>query len=314
MKSMFRLVISAVTGVMLIAPFAPLNGQIKVFDNGNVGIRYTSSTPLSKLVLNAQGYSNYDAHFYSGSRSSSGGTFYTLIESGTGSALNIYSIHGQTKLGANNYLVGVRGAVTNPTALTVGRSYGIYGIAGNAQNGYNYGVYGYLYGANNGAAVFGTSTGDATIPGKYAGYFSGNVWVTGSLWAYTITQSDERIKTNITPLEISDSNDKIASLNPVKYNLKQREFTNSDSTTVQRLYDSESELFKKAKYGFIAQEMKEVYPDLVYVGDDGTLGIDYTGLIPIMVKTIQEQQKKIDELEAIVRKIALQVSLMPDKQ
>jgi hypothetical protein len=284
-----------------------LFGQIKIFDNGNVGIKYSTSTPLSKLVLNNQGYSNWDAHFYTGTRSSSGGSFFTLIEPGSGSSLNIISIQGQAKLGANNYLVGVKGAVTNATALTNGRSYGVYGIAGNATSGYNYGVYGYLYGANNGAAIYGTSTGDVPISGKYAGYFSGNVYVTASLWAYTITQSDEKIKTNITPLNVSDSYDKISTLNPVKYNLKQREIASTDSIGVKNYYDTDSEFFKKPKYGFVAQEMREVYPDLVYESNDGTLGIDYTGLIPILVETIQVQQKKINELEAIIKKISIKL-------
>lgn len=187
-------------GLVALMTFLPiaLNGQIKVFDNGNVGIKYTTSTPLSKLVLNNQGYSNWDVHFYSGLRSSSGGTLFTLIEPGTGSARHIISLQAQANLGANNYLYGVKGGVTNATALTTGRAYGVYGIAGNATNGFNYGVYGYLYGANNGAAIFGTSTGDVQISGKYAGYFRGNVYVTASLWAYTITESDEKIKTNIT--------------------------------------------------------------------------------------------------------------------
>ena len=293
-----------------------LNGQIKVFDNGNVGIKYTTSTPLSKLVLNSQGYSTWDAHFYTGIRSSSGGSFFTLIEPGTGNGLNIISIQAQAKLGANNYLVGVKGGVTNSTALTNGRSYGVYGIAGNATSGYNYGVYGFLYGVNNGAAIFGTSTGDVPIPGKYAGYFSGNVYISGSIWYATnlVTNSDEKIKTNIKPLTVSDASGIIASLNPVKYNLKQREITSVDSTSARNLYDPNSEFFKKPKYGFVAQEMKEVYPDLVYTGNDGNLGIDYTGLIPIMVETIQEQQRKINELEALIRKIYLQLGSMPEER
>ena len=282
--------------ILLIVLTANLNGQIKVFDNGNVGIKYTTSTPLSKLVLNSPGVSNFDVYFYSGNRSSNGGAFSTLIETGTGSSNHIYGITGGANLGANNFLYGVRGGVTNSSALTVGRSYGVYGIAGNASAGYNYGVYGYLYGSNNGAAVFGTSTGDVSIPGKYAGYFSGNVHITGALWAYDITESDEKIKTNITPLKSSDSYDKIASLNPVKYNLKQREIVTADSSVVKNYYDPDSEFFKKPKYGFIAQELRAIYPDLIYESEDGTLGIDYTGMIPIMVSIIQEQKKEIDML------------------
>lgn len=299
--------LSAAFAAFLLMPFAALNGQIKVFDNGNVGIKYTTSTPLSKLVLNAQGYATYDAHFYTSSRSSSGGTFYTLIEPGTGTGLNIISTLGQAKLGANNYLVGVKGAVTNTTALTVGRSYGIYGIAGNASSGYNYGVYGYLYGSNNGAAVFGTSSGDIQVPGKYAGYFYGNVQITGTLNGYPVYTSDEKIKKNITALTSSETTQKISLLRPIKFNLKQREIVSADSSVVKNYYDPDSELFKKPKYGFIAQEVRDIFPDLVYEGDDNLLAIDYVGLIPIMVVTIQEQQKKIQGMEADLNELKKKV-------
>ena len=296
MKSLGKSISISGMLIVMIGLTTRLDGQIKVFDNGNVGIKYTTSTPLSKFVFNSQGASSYDVYFYSGPRSSSGGTFFSLTETGTGNGNSIYGLIGQANLGANNYLYGVRGGVTNPSALSIGRSYGVYGIAGNAASGYNYGVYGYLYGSNNGAAVFGTSTGDVSIPGKYAGYFSGNVHITGALWAYDITESDEKIKTNITPLKSSDSYDKIASLNPVKYNLKQREISSPDSVTIKNYYDPDSEFFKKPKYGFIAQELKAIYPDLIYESDDGTLGIDYTGMIPIMVSIIQEQKNEIDML------------------
>ncbi len=295
----------ALMGLVALLTFLPiaLHGQIKVFSNGNVGIKYTTNTPLSKLVFNSQGNSSYDVYFYAGSRSSSGGTLFNEIATGTGSSNHIYGLIGQANLGANNFLYGTRGAATNSTALTSGRAYGIYGIAGNAASGYNYGVYGYLYGSNNGAAVFGTSTGDVSIPGKYAGYFKGNVHITGVLWAYDITESDEKIKTNIIPLKSSDSYDKIASLNPVKYNLKQREIVTADSSVVKNYYDPDSEFFKKPKYGFIAQELKAIYPDLIYESEDGTLGIDYTGMIPIMISVIQEQKKEIDALRKRIDKL-----------
>ena len=50
--------------------------------------------------------------------------------------------------------------------------------------------------------------------------------------------------------------------------------------------------------GFIAQEMQDVYPDLVKEGEDGYLMLSQVGLIPYMVKTIQEQQEEIESLKA----------------
>jgi hypothetical protein len=71
-------------------------------------------------------------------------------------------------------------------------------------------------------------------------------------------------------------------MKPVEYNLKQQ-YTESegDSATVQQaLYDENSQLFQKKHYGLIAQDLQELYPDLVYENDNGYLSINYTGIIP----------------------------------
>ena len=48
--------------------------------------------------------------------------------------------------------------------------------------------------------------------------------------------------------------------------------------------------------GVIAQQLQEVFPEMVKVGEDGYLRVAYSKLIPILVASIQEQQKRIDEL------------------
>lgn len=287
-----------------------LNAQIKVFSNGNVGIKYTATTPLSSFALNSQGVTSYEASFYGGNKTTSGGTIYSLIEKGSSSYVHLCGINAIANIGASNYSYGLRASAYSSTVYTAGRAYGVYGVAGNSSSGFNYGVYGYLQGSNNGAAVFGTTNGDIQVGGKYAGYFYGNIHITGSIWYATnlVTSSDEKIKTNIVALKTADNKNKFNALNPVKYNLKQRELSSKDSTSVKKYYDPESDFFRKTKYGFVAQELKEVYPDLVYEGEDGILGIDYIGLIPIMVTTIQEQQKRIEELENKIISLSAKVN------
>jgi hypothetical protein len=50
--------------------------------------------------------------------------------------------------------------------------------------------------------------------------------------------------------------------------------------------------------GFIAQDVREVIPELVSVspGADTMLSVNYDGIIPVLVKAIQEQQEQIDAL------------------
>ncbi|MDR0230712.1 MAG: tail fiber domain-containing protein [Dysgonamonadaceae bacterium] len=93
--------------------------------------------------------------------------------------------------------------------------------------------------------------------------------------------SDARLKTNVIPVKYGLS--EVMKLKPVNYEMK-------DKLGVERV-------------GFIAQEVKEVIPELV-VGTEGdldkgeTLSIAYSELIPVLTKAIQEQQKIIEQLEA----------------
>jgi len=50
------------------------------------------------------------------------------------------------------------------------------------------------------------------------------------------------------------------------------------------------------KLGLVAQEVKEVVKETVIVGDDEnqTLGLNYSELIPVLIKGMQEQQKQIE--------------------
>ncbi len=78
-------------------------------------------------------------------------------------------------------------------------------------------------------------------------------------------------------------------LNPVRYKLNP---VLSDNTPE----DIKSRINNTLQYGFVAQEVQKIFPDLVTTQEDGLLGIQYTGLIPVLVKAIQEQQLEIDEL------------------
>ena len=54
------------------------------------------------------------------------------------------------------------------------------------------------------------------------------------------------------------------------------------------------------QYGFLAQDVREVYPDLVYEDEDGMLSIDYTGFIPLLVDAVQGLREKVREQEQTI--------------
>lgn len=98
-----------------------------------------------------------------------------------------------------------------------------------------------------------------------------------------VIDSDEKIKLNIENLP--SIKDKLLLLRPVTYKLR---------TDIQGLQIDP--LLNNTQYGFIAQELQKVFPEMVISKDDGTLGIRYNDLIPVLVQAIKEQQNEIDAL------------------
>lgn len=56
------------------------------------------------------------------------------------------------------------------------------------------------------------------------------------------------------------------------------------------------ELSSKRHYGLSAQELQTVYPDLVTEGQDGYLAVNNVELIPILIQSIQDLKRELDEL------------------
>ena len=57
--------------------------------------------------------------------------------------------------------------------------------------------------------------------------------------------------------------------------------------------------------GVIAQEVQEVVPELVKEveglnGEDSFLTVSYEKLVPVLIESIKEQQKQIDELRKLI--------------
>jgi hypothetical protein len=124
--------------------------------------------------------------------------------------------------------------------------------------------------ANDEVGFYGQSAG----PGWrfYINTTTGNGWMQG-----TLTQnSDARLKTNIIHLE--NSLEKILQLNGYHYHWKNE---NADN---------------RLQTGVLAQEVQKLFPELVTTNNKGILSVNYSGLIPVMIESIKEQQRQIDKL------------------
>jgi len=108
---------------------------------------------------------------------------------------------------------------------------------------------------------------------------SPDVFVTNLTVSGTFTNlSDFRYKGEIKPLD--GALDKVLKLNGVKYNWKIQDFP-------------EKHFNNKIQIGFIAQEVEDVYPDLVHTDSDGYKSVEYHKVAPILVEAVKEQQALI---------------------
>ena len=184
-----------------------------------------------------------------------------------------------------------------------GRAIGVLGQAGFATSGWNYGVIGGISDDNvNGAGIFGTTNHNTGVyvGGRYAGFFDGDAYVTGTLTSYSlVTPSDIRLKENVVQLSSEEKScgETLASvmdMNIVKYNYTDRPSMDSDTAQVKAKIPNAAK--KQLHYGLIAQELQEIYPDLVIEGQDGYLGVNYIELVPILIRSIQELKAELDEV------------------
>ena len=132
----------------------------------------------------------------------------------------------------------------------------------------------------------GTTFGPSTtgIDCGTASYYWSRLYSVNEFFTYApVIQSDGNYKINVVTL--TGMNDKLKLLRAVSYNLKD----DVAGITIDKTQN-------KTQYGFIAQELQKVFPDMVTAQDNGILGIQYTELIPVLVQALKEQQDQIDLL------------------
>jgi hypothetical protein len=166
---------------------------------------------------------------------------------------------------------------------------GVQGLAQVAGGGSRYGGWFNASGGTNNYAVYGYAPGTT----DYAGYFVGNVYVSGTF----TNPSDMRLKLNIRDMPSALS--LVLQLRPRLYQFRTAEFP-------------QLSLPEGEQMGLVAQEVQGLFPQLVKEvttpeGRDRSpgmkiLSVDYSKLIPVLVKAIQEQQAEIDELKALIGK------------
>ncbi|MBL0358383.1 MAG: tail fiber domain-containing protein [Chitinophagaceae bacterium] len=212
---------------------------------------------------------------------------------------------------------------TNPGTGTF-NTWGVYSTAFQTTTATNYGTLG---AANGGAAsnigAYGSATGPSTInygiygsasgaTTNWGGYFAGNVFTTGAYFP-----SDEKLKSNIRDYDASALS-KIMSLQTKSYNYDVAKYKYMN-------------LPAGDQFGFLAQDLEKVFPQLVTkaiqpaeyeqgnkngkkLSDEVQFkAVNYTGLIPVLTKAVQEQQQIIDKQQKAIDDLLKRVEKLEQK-
>ena len=154
---------------------------------------------------------------------------------------------------------------------------------GDTEQQYYY-VDGAYTGANPGVA-FVVGNGDIDSSNGLAGANSSNAFIVNYDGSATLAgdltvNSDMRLKSNI--VSLGNTVSKLLLIDGKSYTMKANEAIE--------------------KIGLLAQEVQKAFPELVKKSgdEDGTLSVNYQGMIPVLINAIKEQQEQIDELKALI--------------
>ena len=153
-----------------------LYGQLNVNSTGRINAGNLNQTNYKMSVLGAS------SGIYC--ESDPAGTEYSSPYS------HIVGITGSSPHRGVEYSFGIKGLAEGNS--DGGSCYGVFGQASGGSYGYNYGVFGRVLPGTTGVGVFGTTSNSLygnILSSSYAGYFMGNVKVTGTLYGIMLNNS-----------------------------------------------------------------------------------------------------------------------------
>ena len=300
-----------------------INAQLVVDSLGRVGV--ATDSVKSNLAVRTAGTADVVAYFNATGFSTGA---YTVNFTNTDSVLFTSGYYSRVR---NNigHCFGVRGYAEGANSSSVfQRVIGTGGLAGNAQTAV--GVFGgRVYGGNpvNYAGVFGAETMNvpyfANYSDRYAGFFYGKVRVTNGIYATVLSPtassspSGEGGTTILSDRSecVTDKLSQVQTLQFLRYNpsktkdVKQAtipvltdkdldKMSPAELDALEGIIEEEPEQYlSPIQYGLNADQLKEVYPELVYEDANGNVSINYVEMVPLLVQSINELKAELAELK-----------------
>jgi hypothetical protein len=219
---------------------------------------------------------------------------------GIGTANPVQNLHVEGQCYFRGF-VGIAAPFPNyPLEVRAGTGTAVAGFANMSGAGSGYGVYGFSMTTSGSGAYFVSNGLTGAIVARTGGSYQAD-WPTGwggglATWDICASgilatefrnRSDERLKRDILPLDAPTELQRLLSLRPVSY------------------YWKDERLSQERQFGFIAQELREVFPELVQesIDEQKTLSVNYQALIPLLVNALQVQQQTIEQQQVELRQL-----------
>jgi len=237
----------------------------------------TMSTIHAELISNYTNLSDYTNFTANGAiqgsvKSGNAVGVYGFVDAASTSTAGVFGYNNRQGVGSGVFGLGNKYGVNAMSIGTTGQpdGSGVFGLVGQTStNGTQADPNGISVWATSNCLV-GTQVG-AGVNGGTIYYLSAQNW------------SDRRLKHEIT--DMGSSLDKIKLLKPsiYKFNVEKREDYNYD----------------KLHFGLIAQDVEQIFPELVSKPktENAYYSINYIELIPVLIKGMQEQQELIIDLQ-----------------
>ncbi|MDE6026886.1 MAG: tail fiber domain-containing protein [Muribaculaceae bacterium] len=248
------------------------NSQLRVLSNGHVQLGDWNAQPLSGPLSNSQQFST-DAVINPGVTPA-----YQVNDTTT--TIAVLGNNSSNFSGGSIAFGGRKDVMVQEESFTKGltRPYGVLSLTG---------LGGIRYSSSAGTIFSHTPSRSSSTSEVFT--FGIDVKATKFL-----TSSDARYKKNIESLESMGG--LLDGLTPVSYNLDIP--MKDESGMAQKA--SANTVSDRRSFGFIAQEVREIFPELVYEDSEGTLSLDYQGFIPLLVDAYKELNAKVADQEKTI--------------
>jgi hypothetical protein len=277
--------------------------------NNNIG---TSTVVVGDSIVSTGGYSAVFGFTTNNSADYSNVSGYKNVNSGISSlvagaqATNTGSY--STVLGFNNINVADVGLTTgyaNTNQSYVGSYFGRYAEVASTASSTSWVTSDPLFVIGNGSTPSNRlnaltvlkdgNVGVGTSTPNYKLEVIGDINAVGNVRANgVILTSDARFKQEVQTIGTSTL-DKFNQINPVSY-------------TWNGLGQEQGGIANQTQYGFLAQEVELIFPELVSTRPDGYKGVNYFGFIAMIVEAVKEMGSKIDDLMTRIIKVETDVA------